>query len=70
MQSEEPGEFSGHKWNLATLWRYFDEVLDIDWRPVWAETREVCVKTIMCGYDHIREEVDTKVRMISCKLCR
>ena len=69
VQSEEPGEFSGHKWNLATLWRYFDEVLNIDWRPVWAETREVCVKTIMCGYDHIREEVDNKVRMTSCKLC-
>ena len=59
---EEPGEFQGHKWNLKTLWRYFEEVLCIDWRPVWEETKDICIKTILCGYDHISEEVKTKVK--------
>ena len=34
------GEYEGHKWNLKTLWKYFDQELGIDWRPVWEETKE------------------------------
>ena len=61
VHSEEPGEFVGHKWNLKTLWKYFDEVLEKDWRQAWEETKEVCIKTILCGYDHIKSEVDNKI---------
>ena len=42
MNNESPGEFVGHKWNLKTLWRYFQEILKIDWRPLWEETKEIC----------------------------
>ena len=61
IHNEVPGEFTGHKWNLKTLWKYFDEVLKIDWRPVWEETKDICVKTVLCGHDHIRSEVDNKI---------
>ena len=36
-----PGDYSGHKWNLSTLWIYLSEVLCIDWRPVWEQTKEI-----------------------------
>ncbi len=29
------GQFEGHKWNLKALWRYFEEELEMDWRPIW-----------------------------------
>jgi len=29
------GQFEGHKWNLKALWRYFEEELKMDWRPIW-----------------------------------
>ena len=62
MNNESPGEFVGHKWNLKTLWRYFQEILKIDWRPLWEETKEICIKTILCGHDHIRREVNSKIK--------
>ena len=39
--SERPGEYEGHKWSLLTLWRYLDQELGLDWRPVWERTKEV-----------------------------
>ena len=33
----------------------------MDWRPLWEETKEICVKTILCGHEHIKTEVDNKV---------
>ena len=62
MNNESPGEFVGHKWNLKTLWRYFQQILKVDWRPLWEETKEICVKTILCGHDHIRTEVNNKIK--------
>ena len=59
--NESPGNYSGHKWNLATLWKYFDEVLCIDWRPVWEKTKEICLKTVLCGHQHIKKEVGRQV---------
>ena len=29
------GKYEGHKWSLKTLWKYFDEELKIDWKPLW-----------------------------------
>ena len=60
--NEKPGEFEGHKWNLKTLWRYFDEVLGIDWRPIWEKTKEVCLKTVLCGREEIKKEYDSKLK--------
>ena len=61
VHSEQPDEFTGHKWSLKTLWRYFERVLNKEWRPVWEETKEVCVKTLACGHHHIQREVATKI---------
>ena len=47
------GQYEGHKWNLKTLWRYFDEELSVDWRPVWDEIKSVCVKTVLTGREEI-----------------
>ena len=57
-----PGQYEGHKWNLRTLWKYFDEELGIDWRPVWEATKDVCVKTVLCGREQIRAEFDKKLK--------
>ena len=55
VHNEAPGDYSGHKWNLKTLWKYFEEVLNKDWKPLWEETCDICVKTVMCGHQHIRQ---------------
>jgi tubulin polyglutamylase TTLL4 len=60
--NETPGNYSGHKWNLSTLWRYLSEVLCIDWRPVWEQTKEICLKTVLCGHQHIKREVASKIK--------
>lgn len=60
--NENPGEYEGHKWSIKTLWKYFDEVLGIDWRPIWEETKEICAKTILCGHNHIKEQFHKNVQ--------
>ena len=57
-----PGDYSGHKWNLSTLWKYLSEVLCIDWRPVWEQTKEICLKTFLCGHQHIKREVASQIK--------
>merc|ERR1711892_481317 len=61
-QNSAPGDYTGHKWNLSTLWKYLSEVLGIDWRPVWEQTKEICLKTVLCGHQHIKREVDSQVK--------
>ena len=61
MFNEKPGEYEGHKWNLKTLWKYFDEELGIDWRPVWEKTKDVCIKTVLCGMGHMRKQAEEQV---------
>ena len=60
--NERPGEYEGHKWNLRTLWKYFDEELGVDWRPVWEATKDVCVKTVLCGHEHIKQEFSRQLK--------
>ena len=60
--NESPGEYEGHKWNLRTLWKYFDEELGVDWRPVWEATKDVCVKTVLCGHQHIKQEFSRQLK--------
>merc|ERR1711892_354304 len=60
--NESPGDYTGHKWNLSTLWRYLSDVLGIDWRPVWDKTKEICLKTVLCGHQHIKREVASQVK--------
>jgi len=60
--NEKPGEYEGHKWNLKTLWKYFEEELGVDWRPVWEATKDVCVKTVLCGQEEIRAEFSRQLR--------
>ena len=60
--NESPGSYSGHKWNLGTLWRYMREVLCIDVGPVWERTKEICLKTILCGHQHIQREFTRQVQ--------
>ena len=52
----DPGEYKGHKWNLQTLWRYLEEELRLDWRPVWEKIKDVCVKTVLCGRERIAKD--------------
>jgi len=54
--NECPGSYDGHKWNLGTLWKYLEECRGIDWRPVWEKTKEVMVKTVLCGQEHMARE--------------
>ena len=56
VHNESPGSYDGHKWNLKTLWRYMEEELGLDWRPVWQKTKEVCIKTVLCGQEHMQAE--------------
>ena len=51
--NENPGQYEGHKWNLKTLWKYLEEELKIDWRPVWEKTKDVCIKTLLSGREEI-----------------
>merc|ERR1711892_266507 len=60
--NESPGDYTGHKWNVSTLWKYLSEVLGIDWRPVWEQTKEICLKTVLCGHQHIKREVASQVK--------
>ena len=60
--NESPGEYEGHKWNLRTLWKYFDEELGVDWRPVWEATKDVCVKTVLCGHENIKKEFSRQLK--------
>ena len=55
-------DYSGHKWNLSTLWKYLDEVLCIDWRPVWEQTKDICLKTVLCGHQHIKREFGSQIK--------
>jgi len=57
-----PQGYRGHKWNLGTLWRYLREVLCIDVGPVWERTKEICLKTILCGHQHIQREFTRHVQ--------
>ena len=34
-----PGDYEGHKWNLKTLWKYFDEEIKIPWKPIWEDIK-------------------------------
>ena len=34
----------------------------MDWRPLWEQTKEICVKTVLCGHDHIKKEVNNKIK--------
>jgi len=60
--NETPGDYEGHKWNLGTLWKYFEQELGLDWRPVWEKVKEVCVKTVMCGHEHLKSEWEQQVK--------
>ena len=53
--------YNGHKWSLATLWQYLREVEGVDIRTLWEQTKDICVKTIMCGHKHIQREFTSKV---------
>ena len=57
-----PGEYEGHKWNIQTLWRYFTEELGMDWRPIWEETKDVCIKTLLAGRDEMLAQADRQLR--------
>ena len=60
--NEHPGSYEGHKWDLKTLWKYMDEELGIDWKPVWEKTKEVCVKTVLCGQEHMAKEFSKQMK--------
>ena len=60
--NESPGSYSGHKWSLSTLWEYLGSVLGIHTGTVWDQTKEVCMKTILCGHQHLQREVTRQVQ--------
>ena len=60
--NEQPGEYSGHKWNLKTLWKYLEEELGLDWRPVWEATKDVCVKTVLSGQEQMKTVADEQIQ--------
>ena len=60
--NENPGSYEGHKWDLQTLWKYMEERLGIDWKPVWEKTKEVCVKTVLCGQEHMAKEFSKQMK--------
>ena len=60
--NEKPEDYSGHKWNLKTLWKYLEEELGIDWRPVWEASKAVCVKTVLCGQEYMKKEANEQIR--------
>jgi len=60
--NESPGSYEGHKWNLKTLWRYMEEEMGIDWRPIWEKTKEICVKTVLCGQEQMREAFAKQIK--------
>ena len=62
VHNENPGSYEGHKWNLKTLWKYLEEELGIDWRPVWEKTKEICVKTVLCGQEHMKPEFEKQLK--------
>jgi len=57
-----PGKYEGHKWDLKTLWKYFEEELKIDWKPVWEEIKDVCLKTVLCGRDHMHTQFNKQIK--------
>ena len=60
--SSSNSPYSGHRWSLNTLWNYFSEKLGIDWKPVWENMKDICVKTILCGHVHMRNEAAVKIK--------
>jgi len=60
--NENPGEYEGHKWNLKTLWKYFEEELKMDWRPVWENIKDVCTKTVLCGHEELSQAYRKQIK--------
>jgi len=60
--NKNPGKYEGHKWNVKTLWKYFEEEMNIDWKPVWENVKDVCLKTIICGHEHMSKEYNRQIK--------
>ena len=60
--NECPDDYSGHKWSISTLRKYMQDVLEKDWEPIWEQIKDICLKTILCGHEHIKGEVSRQVK--------
>ena len=54
--------FKEHRWKLSRLWNYLRQEHGVDTDKLWQETREVCLKTVFCCLDQLREEAKDKTK--------
>ena len=50
--SNNPDQFSGHKWSVSTFWRYLDQ-RGVNCHALWSKIRTIVVKTIICAHSDI-----------------
>ena len=49
-----------HRWKLSSLWKYMKSERGTDCDLLWEKTKDVCLKSILCGLDKIREDSKEK----------
>ena len=50
-----------HRWKLSRLWKYLNTKFEVDTDLLWEKTKYVCLNTVLCGLDKIREECKDKI---------
>ena len=50
-----------HRWKLSRLWKYLNTKFEVDTDTLWEKTKDVCLNTVLCGLDKIREECKDKI---------
>ena len=50
-----------HRWKLSSLWKYLKKE-GIDCDSLWERTKDVCLKSILCGLSKIREDSKEKLK--------
>ena len=46
-----------NKWTIYELWEYMREVDGVDPTPFWEGVKDVVIKTLLCGHEHIDKMV-------------
>ena len=61
-KNHEGFNFKEHRWKLSRLWSYLRQEHGVETDKLWEETKEVCLKTVLCCLDQLREEAMNKTK--------
>ena len=61
-KNHESYEYQDHRWRLRKLLKHLTQEFDVDSDKLWEETKEICLKTVLCTLDQLREEAKNKTK--------